>query len=55
MTALFPPNSAWNGIRRRADITAADVPAWLEPGLLLLFLVGLVIGAAIGALIVGLL
>jgi capsular polysaccharide biosynthesis protein len=31
------------------------LPAWMEPGLLLLFLVGLVIGAAIGALIVGLL
>ena len=31
------------------------MPAWIEPGLLLVFLVGLVIGAGIGALIVGLL
>jgi len=31
------------------------LPAWLEPGLLLLFLVGLVIGVGLGALIVGLL
>jgi len=31
------------------------LPAWLEPGLLLVFMVGLVIGAGIGALIVALL
>jgi len=31
------------------------LPAWIEPGLLLLFLVGLVIGAGLGGLIVGLL
>lgn len=31
------------------------LPAWLDTGLLLLFLVGLVIGAAVGALVVGLL
>jgi capsular polysaccharide biosynthesis protein len=31
------------------------VPAWLEPGLLLTFVVGLVIGTGLGALIVGLL
>lgn len=31
------------------------LPAWIEPGLLLVFLVGLVIGAGLGALIVGLL
>jgi capsular polysaccharide biosynthesis protein len=31
------------------------LPAWLDPGLLLVFLVGLVIGTGLGALIVGLL
>jgi hypothetical protein len=31
------------------------LPAWIEPGFLLIFLVGLVIGAAVGALVVGLL
>jgi capsular polysaccharide biosynthesis protein len=31
------------------------LPAWVDPGFLLLFLVGLVIGAGLGALIVGLL
>ena len=31
------------------------LPAWMEPGLLLTFLVGLVIGAGLGALVVGLL
>jgi capsular polysaccharide biosynthesis protein len=31
------------------------LPAWIEPGFFLLFLVGLVIGAALGALVVGLL
>lgn len=31
------------------------LPAWIEPGLLLTFLVGLVIGAGLGALVVGLL
>jgi capsular polysaccharide biosynthesis protein len=31
------------------------LPGWIEPGLLLVFLVGLVIGTGIGALIVGLL
>ena len=32
-----------------------SLPAWIEPGLLLVFLVGLVIGAGLGALVVGLL
>jgi len=31
------------------------LPSWVEPGLLLIFLVGLVIGAGLGALVVGLL
>ena len=31
------------------------LPAWIEPGLLLIFLVGLVIGAGLGALVVALL
>ena len=31
------------------------LPAWIEPGLLLVFLVGLAIGAGLGALVVGLL
>lgn len=31
------------------------LPAWIEPGTLLVFLVGLVIGAGLGALVVGLL
>jgi capsular polysaccharide biosynthesis protein len=31
------------------------LPAWIEPGFLLIFMVGLVIGAGLGALIVGLL
>jgi hypothetical protein len=31
------------------------LPAWLEPGLLLTFLVGMVIGAGVGALVIGLL
>lgn len=31
------------------------LPAWIEPGLLLIFLVGLVIGAGLGALVVGIL
>lgn len=31
------------------------IPAWVEPGLLLIFAVGLVIGAGLGALVVGLL
>lgn len=31
------------------------LPAWIEPGLLLVFLVGLVIGAGLGGLVVGLL
>ncbi|MFC2030684.1 YveK family protein [Chloroflexota bacterium] len=31
------------------------LPAWIEPGLLMVFLVGLVIGAGVGALVVGLL
>jgi hypothetical protein len=31
------------------------LPAWIEPGFLLIFAVGLVIGAGLGALIVGLL
>jgi hypothetical protein len=31
------------------------LPTWIEPGLLLVFLVGLVIGAGLGALVVGLL
>jgi capsular polysaccharide biosynthesis protein len=31
------------------------LPGWIEPGFLLIFLVGLVIGAAVGALVVGLL
>jgi capsular polysaccharide biosynthesis protein len=31
------------------------LPAWIEPGLLLVFAVGLVIGAGLGALVVGLL
>ena len=31
------------------------LPAWVEPGLLLVFVVGLVIGAGVGALVVGLL
>jgi capsular polysaccharide biosynthesis protein len=31
------------------------LPAWVEPGLLLIFAVGLVIGAGLGALVVGLL
>ncbi len=31
------------------------LPAWIEPGLLLVFLTGLVIGAGLGALVVGLL
>lgn len=31
------------------------LPAWIEPGILLVFLVGMVIGAGLGALIVGLL
>jgi capsular polysaccharide biosynthesis protein len=31
------------------------LPAWIEPGVLLFFFIGLVIGAALGALIVGLL
>lgn len=31
------------------------LPSWIEPGLLLVFLIGLVIGAGLGALIVGLL
>jgi hypothetical protein len=31
------------------------LPSWIEPGLLLIFLVGLVIGAGLGALVVGLL
>jgi capsular polysaccharide biosynthesis protein len=34
---------------------AWNLPAWIEPGLLLVFLVGLVIGAGLGGLIVGLL
>ena len=42
---------------RRAKLRAPiDLdPAWLEPGYLLLLLVGMVIGAALGALIVALL
>jgi capsular polysaccharide biosynthesis protein len=35
--------------------TKWGLPAWVDPGFLLLFLVGLVIGAGLGALIVGLL
>jgi capsular polysaccharide biosynthesis protein len=31
------------------------LPAWIEPGLLLFFLVGMIIGAGLGALVVGLL
>jgi capsular polysaccharide biosynthesis protein len=31
------------------------LPAWIQPGLLLIFLVGLVIGSGLGALVVGLL
>jgi hypothetical protein len=31
------------------------LPGWIEPGFLLIFLVGMVIGAGIGALIVALL
>jgi hypothetical protein len=31
------------------------LPAWVEPGFLLTFVVGIVIGAGLGALIVGLL
>ncbi len=31
------------------------LPAWVEPGLMLIFLVGLIIGAGLGALVVGLL
>jgi capsular polysaccharide biosynthesis protein len=38
------------GARRRFGI-----PSWIEPGLALVFLVGMVIGAGLGALVVGLL
>jgi hypothetical protein len=31
------------------------MPAWIQPGVLLIFVVGLVIGAGLGALVVALL
>lgn len=48
--AIPAGSEAKAGRRRRFGL-----PGWVEPGLLLVFLVGLVIGSAIGALIVGLL
>ena len=40
---------------RSSSGTKWGLPAWMEPGFLLTFLVGIVIGAGVGALIVGLL
>jgi capsular polysaccharide biosynthesis protein len=40
---------------KSGDRSQWGLPAWVEPGLLLTFLVGIVIGASLGALIVGLL
>jgi len=48
--AIPAGSEARAGGRRRLGL-----PGWVEPGLFLVFLVGLVIGAAVGALIVGLL
>jgi capsular polysaccharide biosynthesis protein len=40
---------------KAGDRTRWGLPAWIEPGFLLIFLVGLVIGVGLGALVVGLL
>ncbi len=45
---------AEEGSRSVASSGKWRIPAWLEPGLMLVFLIGLVIGAAIGGLIVAL-
>ena len=43
------------GSEPQAERRKWGLPAWIEPGLLLVFLVGLVIGAGLGALVVGVL
>lgn len=47
----IPAGSQASGSQRRRW----GLPSWLEPGLLLIFLTGFVIGAGVGALVVGLL
>lgn len=47
----IPAGSQASGSQRRTW----GLPSWLEPGLLLIFLTGFVIGAGVGALVVGLL
>jgi capsular polysaccharide biosynthesis protein len=46
------PSGSESGIEGSSRL---GLPGWLEPGLLLVFAVGLVIGAGLGALVVGLL
>ena len=62
VAGLFPA-SAWlvssgplaAGSDAQAGRSKWGLPSWIEPGFLLTFLVGLVIGVGLGALIIGLL
>ena len=54
-TTVLGTIPAEEGPKSRVFTTRWGLPTWLEPGLLLVFLVGLVIGAGVGGLFVALL